>query len=39
LISKGIAAERLSYEGKGSSEPKDENNREVNRRTEFEIIK
>ncbi len=38
LISKGIAAERLSYEGKGSSEPIDPNNREVNRRTEFIVI-
>lgn len=38
LISKGIAPERLSYEGKGSSEPIDPNNREVNRRTEFIVI-
>lgn len=35
LISEGIAADRLSYEGKGSSEPVDPNNPEANRRTEF----
>lgn len=38
LISEGIAANRLSYEGKGSSEPIDKNNPEANRRTEF-IVK
>ena len=38
LISKGIAADRLEYEGKGSSEPLDPNNREVNRRTEIVVI-
>ncbi len=38
LISKGIAADRLEYEGKGSSEPLDPNNREVNRRTEIIVI-
>ena len=38
LISRGIAADRLQSEGKGSSEPIDENNPEVNRRTEFIII-
>ena len=38
LISRGIAADRLQAEGKGSSEPIDENNPEVNRRTEFIII-
>jgi outer membrane protein OmpA-like peptidoglycan-associated protein len=38
LISKGIAADRLEYEGKGSSEPLDTNNREVNRRTELIVI-
>lgn len=38
LISKGVDASRLSYKGLGSSKPKDINNREVNRRTEFVII-
>lgn len=38
LISKGIAADRLEYEGKGSTEPLDPNNREVNRRTEIVVI-
>lgn len=38
LISRGVAAERLQSEGKGSSEPLDANNPEVNRRTEFIII-
>jgi outer membrane protein OmpA-like peptidoglycan-associated protein len=38
LISKGIAADRLEYEGKGSSEPLDPNNREVNRRTEIIVL-
>ncbi len=38
LVSKGIAADRLSYEGKGSSDPIDPVNREVNRRTEFIVI-
>lgn len=38
LISKGIAADRLEYEGKGSSEPLDPNNREENRRTEIIVI-
>lgn len=38
LISKGIAADRLEFEGKGSSEPLDPNNREVNRRTEIIVI-
>ena len=38
LVSKGIAADRLSYEGKGSSDPIDPANREVNRRTEFIVI-
>lgn len=38
LINRGIAAERLQAEGKGSSEPIDENNPEANRRTEFIII-
>ena len=38
LKGKGIAADRLEYEGKGSSEPLDPNNREVNRRTEIIVI-
>lgn len=38
LVSQGIAAERLEAEGRGSSEPLDENNPEVNRRTEFIIV-
>lgn len=38
LISRGIAADRLKAEGKGSSEPIDENAPEANRRTEFIII-
>ena len=38
LISKGIAADRLEYEGKGSSEPLDPNNREVNRRTQIIVL-
>ncbi len=39
IISKGIDKSRVQSEGKGSSEPKDPNNREVNRRTEFIVIK
>ena len=38
LISQGVAADRLEYEGKGSSEPLDPNNREVNRRTEIIVL-
>ncbi|MDD3858935.1 MAG: OmpA family protein [Bacteroidales bacterium] len=38
LIGRGVDASRLTYEGKGSSTPIDENNRDVNRRTEFVII-
>ena len=38
LISQGVEAERLKYEGKGSSEPIDVNKPELNRRTEF-IVK
>ena len=38
LISKGISKNRLSFEGKGSTEPIDTNNNEKNRRTEFIII-
>lgn len=38
LISQGISADRLQAEGKGSSEPIDPNNPEVNRRTEFIVI-
>lgn len=39
LITKGIDSSRLSYEGKGSSEPIEIDNHEKNRRTEFIIIK
>lgn len=38
LISRGIDSNRLSSEGKGSSEPLDPNNPEINRRTEFIVI-
>lgn len=38
LISQGVDGSRLSYEGKGSSEPVDPNDREANRRTEFIIV-
>jgi outer membrane protein OmpA-like peptidoglycan-associated protein len=39
LVSKGIEPSRLSYEGKGSSVPIDKNKKEVNRRSEFILIK
>ena len=35
LVSQGVEASRLKYEGKGSSEPVDPNKPELNRRTEF----
>ena len=38
LVSQGVAADRLEYEGKGSSEPLDPNNREVNLRTEIIVL-
>lgn len=38
LIGRGISADRLKAEGKGSSEPVDVNNPEANRRTEFIVI-
>ena len=38
LISQGVDASRLSYEGKGSSEPVDPENKELNRRTEFIVV-
>lgn len=38
LVSQGVAADRLEYEGKGSSEPLDPNNREVNRRTQIIVL-
>lgn len=39
IKSKNISINRITYEGKGSSEPIDKNNRPINRRIEFEIIK
>ena len=39
LVSRGVSITRLTFEGKGSSEPIDINNNEVNRRTEFIIVK
>jgi outer membrane protein OmpA-like peptidoglycan-associated protein len=39
LVERGVASSRLSFEGKGSSDPIDENNNDVNRRTEFIIVK
>lgn len=38
LVSQGISADRLQYEGKGSSEPLDPNNPEVNRRTQIIVV-
>ena len=38
LVGRGVDASRLQAEGKGSSEPLDENNPEANRRTEFIIL-
>lgn len=38
IISRGIAQDRLQFEGKGSSEPIDSVNLEANRRTEFTVI-
>lgn len=38
LVGRGVDASRLEAEGKGSSEPLDVNNPEVNRRTEFIIV-
>lgn len=38
LVSQGVDRSRLTYEGKGSSEPIDPDNRELNRRTEFIIV-
>ena len=38
LVSRGIDADRLEYEGKGSSEPLEEGNREVNRRTQIIVL-
>lgn len=38
LVSQGISESRLSYEGKGSSEPLDVNTPEVNRRTQIIVV-
>lgn len=38
IISRGIAQDRLQFEGKGSAEPIDSVNLEANRRTEFTVI-
>ena len=38
IISRGIAQDRLQFEGKGSSEPIDSVNLDANRRTEFTVI-
>ena len=38
IVSRGVDASRLEAEGKGSSELIDENNPDVNRRTEFIIL-
>lgn len=38
LVSQGVSADRLQYEGKGSSEPLDPNNPEVNRRTQIIVV-
>ncbi|MDD6889333.1 MAG: OmpA family protein [Bacteroidales bacterium] len=38
LVSKGIDASRLQYEGKGSAEQLDPNNPDINRRTEFIVL-
>ena len=38
LISQGVDESRLQYEGKGSSEPLEPGNNEINRRTEFEVV-
>ena len=38
IISRGIAQDRLQFEGKGSAEPIDSVNLEANRRTEFTVV-
>lgn len=38
LVSLGVDSARLTTEGMGSSQPLEANNKELNRRTEFEII-
>lgn len=37
LVGRGVNSSQLKYEGKGSSEPIDENKPELNRRTEFNV--
>ena len=39
LVERGVASSRLNFEGKGSREPIDSNKNDVNRRTEFIIVK
>lgn len=38
IVSRGIAQDRLQFEGKGSAEPIDSVNLEANRRTEFTVV-
>ena len=38
LVGRGISADRLTVEGKGSSQPVDADHPEANRRTEFIVI-
>lgn len=38
LIARGISADRLEYEGKGSSEPLEAGNNEINRRTQIIVL-
>jgi outer membrane protein OmpA-like peptidoglycan-associated protein len=38
LVARGISPDRLEYEGKGSSEPLEAGNNEVNRRTQIIVL-